>query len=95
MSYRGPQDPRLRRAWQHERRAEIRQHHPDRGGDPTILSAQLAALDRTYSATERLPDSNGRARVVRRAALGVRRGLRGVRSRIPRSWPGSRRYFDV
>lgn len=51
--YPGPADAALREQWRRERRALVRRHHPDAGGEADQLQAHLAALDRRYSSIER------------------------------------------
>ncbi|RYB94567.1 hypothetical protein EUA93_09565 [Nocardioides oleivorans] len=101
---RGPDDPVLRVQWLRERRAVIRDHHPDRGGDPEAMRSRLEELDARYARLEsplgdRRPSAGPRHRQAGRVARKVRRGLRTMRragqARIPRGWPGSRRYFDL
>ncbi|WP_258724559.1 hypothetical protein [Cellulomonas sp. NS3] len=60
-----PERPRADAAARRARRAVLRAHHPDLGGDPAELIHRLAALTR--------PDTSSRPVVVRRP-----RGLRGL-----------------
>lgn len=41
--------------WRGDRRAFIRTHHPDRGGDSAMFVAGLAALDASLAAAECRP----------------------------------------
>ncbi|MGU3436646.1 hypothetical protein ACNHUS_26965 [Actinomycetes bacterium M1A6_2h] len=71
------------------RRAAIRAHHPDVGGDQDSLMRALAAVDREHSRREPAPT------VVRVARLSARRkawvGLRTSFRRLP----SRRKYFDL
>lgn len=82
------------------RRALVRTHHPDVGGDPVVLQRLLAELDRQHAAasTTGLPGPVGTVTVtgpVGRLRRRVRRAGRSVRTRLPRAVPGSRRYIRV
>lgn len=71
------------------RRAVIKAHHPDRGGDAARFVELLAAIDRTYD------DAPGPARDGRPSGHGRRRrrqAVRRLRQRLPRHVPGARRY---
>jgi len=70
------------------RRAVIRANHPDVGGSPEQLTAELDKLERRYRkpTTEIL-----RPRLTRRIA----RSARTIRTRLPRKFPGSKRYFSI
>lgn len=97
--YQGPADSALREQWRRERRALVRRHHPDVGGDPEVLQARLAALDHRFGVREDalaavpdvLPEALHRPWVVARRAL--RRASGAVAARIPA--PRRRRYFDI
>ncbi|SEB71744.1 hypothetical protein SAMN04489844_0911 [Nocardioides exalbidus] len=96
----GPVDPDLRGRWLRERRAVIRDHHPDRGGDAEAMRTRLEELDARYARLEvPLDDRRPSVRRIGRVVTRVRRELRSVRragqARLPRGWPGSRRYFDL
>lgn len=98
-TYQGPTDGALREQWRRERRALVRRHHPDVGGDPEVLQARLAALDHRFGVREDallavpdfLPES------MHRPWTTVRRALRqvsgAVSARVPT--PRRRRYFDI
>lgn len=100
--YRGPRDPLLHRQWRSERRSAVLAHHPDRGGDPGRLQGELDRLDERFGTRDR-PQVDlaapGRlqplTRVLRRSSRGVRRGTRRARARLPRGWPGHRRYLEL
>ena len=89
----GPRDPRA------ERRALIRLHHPDAGGDPEAFARLLAAVD-TPVGSEHHPRSvaptvfTGRLGGGRWRRLG-RRAVTRVRVTLPRRLPGSRRYAQI
>ena len=98
----GPDDPVLRQRWRRERRSALLAHHPDRGGDPATMQAELRRVDEQYRGD--VPPAGGFAppgrmqsltRRARRTARGVRRTTRAVRARLPPGWPGSRRYLDL
>ena len=107
MSYPGPRDSALHDQWRHARRVASLKHHPDRGGAPGELTAQLSRLDADFAAREAGLVGPGPVemtepplwqplnRVLRRARRGMRTGIRGARRRIPSRWPGARRYFDL
>lgn len=100
----GGEAERVRRA---RRRAAARLHHPDLGGDPAVFARVMSELDAagatpptgsttstgtaatnpvvTVRATRRSP-------VARLVGATRRQVLHSVRTRIPRSLPGSRRY---
>jgi hypothetical protein len=73
--YAGPTDPALREQWRRDRRALVRRHHPDAGGDALRLQDHLAALDRRYRFLERPGGSEPRRRRI------ARRVLRALRRR--------------
>ncbi|MGJ9423067.1 hypothetical protein [Aeromicrobium sp. CF3.5] len=86
--------------WRRERREIVRRHHPDRGGDPALLVAELDRCDRRYrqlpvdvTATAGLAEPLRRG--LRRATRTARRQVRKVRANLPRRWPGHRRYHDI
>ncbi len=102
---RGPRDPLLRSQWRAARRAVARAHHPDVGGEAETLQRELAAVDRRFADRPADP-SDGltrsappawqpTGRLVRRSRRTLRRRVRALRARLPRGWPGSRRYFDL
>lgn len=99
MSYPGPRDPALHHQWRHARRVASLEHHPDRGGAPGELTAQLLRFDADFAAREAgligPPLGQPFIRVLRRARRGMRTGIHGARRRIPSRWPGARRYVDL
>ncbi|MCH1865462.1 hypothetical protein [Nocardioides sp. CFH 31398] len=86
------------RAWRRDRRAAVRRHHPDVGGDPVALQAALAEVDRRHGrgAASTSTAAPRRVVVVRRSPLSqLVRGIREVRRRIPTGWPGHRTGRDL
>lgn len=89
--------------WRRERRAVVRRHHPDVGGDPAVLQALLEDVDRRHGVAAASPDDPLPAvrptprlrRLLRSARRTARHGTRTVRTRIPTGWPGRRRYLDL
>lgn len=81
----GPADDAAAEA-RRARRALVKLHHPDRGGDVDRFVEVLAALDPHPAA----PRTTG----VPRPSWGRRRRalLLGVRAGLPRRIPGARRY---
>lgn len=88
------------------RRALIRLHHPDVGGDPDVLTAELAALDREFAARRTMdpprvaPMPTPLVHVrptgpVRRLRRSAGKAVARLRTRLPRSVPGSRRWFEI
>ncbi|KQT91530.1 hypothetical protein ASG49_10935 [Marmoricola sp. Leaf446] len=101
---RGAASPGSERARAAARRAVIRRHHPDVGGDPEVLRRELAAVDAAYDApADTVPEVGLRppgrwqplARRATRARRTVSRGTRQLRSRLPPGWPGARRWTDI
>jgi hypothetical protein len=71
------------------RRAAIRAHHPDVGGDRDSLARALAAVDHEFSRRQPAPT------VVRVARLSARRrAWAGLRTTV-RRLPSRRKYFDL
>lgn len=68
------------------RRALIKAHHPDRGGDPARFVELLAELDGS-PAPPPVEVVATRSRRRRR-----RQAVRALRQRLPRRVPGARRY---
>lgn len=90
-------DPAQLRA---QRRAVARAHHPDLGGNSADFAAAMSELER--SGADRAPQhpsvevhASVRAPWLRRTVRHTRRAVRELRSRIPPSVPGSRRYFHL
>ena len=77
------------------RRAAVRAHHPDVGGDPAELQQALEATQRPAA------ELSGPIYEVRptsrmgRARHRARRGVRTLRTRLPRVVPGSTRYHPL
>ncbi|RYV50840.1 hypothetical protein [Pengzhenrongella frigida] len=98
-------------AWRAERRHAARSHHPDLGGDAQEYLRVIAAIDaryglcvdpggrpsgRTYARAAAEADLLTAARrTVRRWARRARRLTRTLRTRLPRSIPGARRYIEL
>lgn len=107
MSYVGPRDPALYSQWRHARRVASLEHHPDRGGAAGKLALELARLDADFAARDVRLTAPGQVamteppawqpltRLARRTGRGMRGGVRAARGKIPRGWPGARRYFDL
>lgn len=105
----GPADPVRRAAWTRARRAVLRANHPDVGGDAEALIRLLAEVDKTYAGSIAAPTITGSSawrdidispsgrvsRLASRTARQTRRVSRAARTRIPRRWPGARRYIDI
>ncbi|WP_370248535.1 hypothetical protein [Nocardioides sp.] len=53
--YPGPRDPGLRAQWLAQRRALVRQFHPDTGGDGALMTAALEDLDRSFAVRDGAP----------------------------------------
>jgi hypothetical protein len=72
------------------RRAVIKAHHPDRGGDPARFVELLDEIERSHGgrsaahAVDVRPSGHGRRR--------RRQIVRQLRRRLPRHVPGARRY---
>ena len=102
---RGAAAPGSERARAAARRAVIRRHHPDVGGDPLVLQRELARLDRPDAGTGtgsaagvELREPGPWQPLARRASGArrtLRRGTRRLRGRLPRGWPGARRWTDL
>lgn len=78
-----------------DRRAAIKQHHPDRGGSADALDAALAAVDRRHAAGPDVTPVQPRRRNESPLARVLHRTTRRVRRLLPRSARGSRRYIDL
>lgn len=106
MAYRSL-PPDTYRSWREARRDIARRHHPDVGGDPARYIQLMREVDVRFGidALRGTPDGQSETRLVgglRRAGRAVRRarrrtrhGLRRARGRLPRRFPGSRRYIDL
>ncbi|WP_188543176.1 hypothetical protein [Rhodococcoides trifolii] len=71
------------------RRAAIRAHHPDVGGDQVSLQRALDAIDNRYARREPAPT------VVRVARLSARRQAWAGFRKAARRMPSRRKYFDL
>lgn len=91
--YPGPTDAALRHSWRSERRAVLREHHPDRGGDAEVMRTRLAQIDAAYLRLEH-PAPPRAPQLVRRPRR-LRTLTRSVRARIPAGWPGHRRQIEL
>jgi len=82
-----PPAPTLTAQQRTARRALIKAHHPDRGGDPARFVELLAAFDlqSTGPAAPEARSSRSRRRARRQLVL-------ALRQRLPRRVPGARRY---
>lgn len=76
-----------------ERRRLARELHPDHGGDAESFIAAMAALDRRqvvpFAVAPSVRSSSSRTGAW---AFALRRAARAGRARLPRGWPGARRY---
>ncbi|MDQ3158004.1 MAG: hypothetical protein M3Q98_15020 [Actinomycetota bacterium] len=94
MTYQGPQDPDLRERWRHARREVARTHHPDTGGDTAVYLALMSRLDLSYMQIENQHLQPGRVTsditIVRSD-----RWWQRFRRRLPRRWPGGKRYIEL
>lgn len=91
-AYPGPADAALREQWRRDRRALVRRHHPDAGGDAETLDRALHALDRRYRFRERPGRTTGRDApgAVPRVLHPLWAALRRPAHRLRR-----RRYIDL
>ena len=78
-----------------DRRAAIKQHHPDRGGSAEALDAALAAVDRRHAGEPDVTPNRPRRRRESPMTRVLRLTTRRVRRLLPRSARGSRRYIDL
>jgi len=84
--------------WRQARRDVARRHHPDVGGDPEEYVRLMTEVDRRFGPSAKPAGQAQPRRLLRllsRSRLRIKGTTRAVRSHIPRSWPGSRRYFDL
>ncbi len=88
------------------RRAAARLHHPDLGGDPDAFRRAMAAAEAPPPSPPPSPSPSRSEpvvvlrhhRAVTAAAVVAAGGVRlvgGLRARLPRSFPGSRRDTDL
>lgn len=86
------------RRWRAERRRILRELHPDRGGDTEAYLAAMSAMPARCDewAGVAVPSttraSATMAQVLRRR---WRQACAAARVRVPRSWPGARRYAQL
>lgn len=82
-----------------ERRALLRQHHPDLGGDPEEFVRVVAALDRAASRPAPPPPGPTTLLAHRPLRAAWRRRTRLLAHRVstglPRRLPGTRRYGQL
>lgn len=77
------------------RRAAVRAHHPDVGGDPAELQQALEATDRpSVGLSEPIYEVRPTSRMGR-ARRRARRRVRTLRTRLPRVVPGSTRFHPL
>ena len=86
----GPGSVHDERAARAVRRALIREHHPDRGGDVDTFVRLLDRLDAADAAAGDPARTLGRSRRIRVRRL--RSLARAARTALPRRLPGARRY---
>lgn len=84
------------------RRAAARMHHPDLGGDPEVYMAAIQEIERrsgssswTGAGREQIFVVPRRFDRIRRLPRTAKRAVTKVRSTLPRSVPGSRRYGNL
>ena len=81
-----------------ERRALLRRHHPDLGGDPEQFVAVMQAIGRLGDDASGPVRGTGPTRGVATASWGRRRRSRvltSTRAALPRRLPGARRYAQL
>lgn len=68
--------------------------HPDRGGDPAAFIAAMAA---PAAATALQPPTHGIRihGIVARSCRRIAQAEHMMRTRLPRRWPGARRYAQL
>lgn len=76
------------------RREVARRHHPDVGGDAETFAREMARLSAPAGTDRPAVEvrATRRGRLARTVGTGVRDVVATVRHRLPRSFPGSRRY---
>ncbi len=77
------------------RRGAAKKFHPDRGGSADAFIAALASAEDPAPAEVIVAVHTTVAGRIRRTRARVRRAARTVRTRLPRSLPGSVRYHNV
>ncbi|MEO9221246.1 MAG: hypothetical protein ABI251_05615 [Mycobacteriaceae bacterium] len=77
------------------RRGAAKKFHPDRGGSADAFIAALAATEDAPSGAAIVAVHTTAAGRVRRTRHRMRRAARTVRTRLPRSLPGSLRYHNL
>lgn len=77
------------------RRGAAKKFHPDRGGSADAFIAALAATDDAAAGAAMVAVHTTAAGRIRRTRHRLRRAARTVRTRLPRSLPGSVRYHNV
>ncbi len=92
-------DQEAARRWRAERRRILRELHPDRGGDPDAYLAAVSAIGArcggVSAAAAASPSTWGSATATQILRHRWRRTLTSARVRIPRGWPGARRYAQL
>lgn len=74
------------------RRQAAKRYHPDRGGDPTQFISVMQGLAEVNPRPSLSVTVTSRHPLVREFGAARRRFVYRLRQRLPRSWPGSRRY---
>jgi hypothetical protein len=93
---RGPSDGSLREQWRRERRALVRRHHPDVGGDPDLLQARLTAFDHRHRERQDALDAPAVvAGALLRPWLATRRLVHRTADSLRRRLPRRRRYLEI
>ncbi|MDQ3627979.1 MAG: hypothetical protein M3419_04060 [Actinomycetota bacterium] len=84
------------------RRDVARRHHPDVGGDLDTYLELMQRLDRDVAGDPPddgdetgVPLSRRMRRLTSRTQRRLRRHSRAARGRLPKRFPGSRRYIDL
>ncbi len=87
------------RRWRAERRRILRELHPDRGGDPAAYLAAVSAMGTrcggSPAAAAASAPTRGSATMSQILRRHWRQKLTSAQVRLPRRWPGARRYAQL